>query len=360
MSNLPFFSKYSIHFRRFFVAVFCSPCWLETRRIGINPSLLCCVYGWADILQPPTWGRSDTIQTAGRSLGVALLAYSTPRPPGVYGRTHSSTGCTLCLRWSSHLDAEQEGDASFEWKRESGREWFDKVKERRADQVKWAGPWSGSREPGTRRSCWGWPLEGASSTRSPWCLHAKTEKCREGRRLWRRSNEDRVALYRPPCLPSPCLPESAPHRSLRPQLARCSLLSWPVVMRTPVRPGVPSTFPLFKYQTSMYLIRKILDFAFSPLNPDTPSREGFGFRTISLLNISEWSLHHLNIEVDGTEDVDSSYFIFMKIELLGKSNVKKKKRKKKIFTDAWCNEVQSDVRQPKVCHLVLQACLIWT
>lgn len=50
-----------------------------------------------------TWGRSNTIQRAGRSLGAARLSCNTPHLLGACGRTRSSTGCTWCLRWSSRL-----------------------------------------------------------------------------------------------------------------------------------------------------------------------------------------------------------------------------------------------------------------
>lgn len=54
--------------------------------------------------RPLTWGQSGTTQRAGRSHGGALLSCNRRHHPEVCGRTHSSTGCTLHLHWSSHLN----------------------------------------------------------------------------------------------------------------------------------------------------------------------------------------------------------------------------------------------------------------
>lgn len=71
----------------------------KLNRLTWTPSLV-----WGCLL---TWGQSGTTQRAGRSPGAALLSCNTPRPPGVCGRTHSSTGCTLHLHWSIHLNKQR-------------------------------------------------------------------------------------------------------------------------------------------------------------------------------------------------------------------------------------------------------------
>lgn len=145
--------------------------------------------------------------------------------------------------------------------------------------VTWAGPWSVNTVPGTHRSCWGWPPEGASSTHSLWFLLKKKKKIQKtpplfrtrsagllcilhtgaslrgaalfcvnkqrrrtaNRRcsglnpdlnVWKGATDMNLtermnkpsASYRQPCPPSPCRPDSGSHRSLLPQLARCLLL----------------------------------------------------------------------------------------------------------------------------------------